>query len=103
VADVNADGRLDLITANAGSADVSILLGNGDGTFQAQSRIPVGPGPADVAVADLDDDGFLDLVTANSLAADVSILSILLGNGDGTFGQPGRFAAGVSPAAATAN
>ncbi len=42
VADVNGDGRLDVVTANYYSADVSVLLGNGDGTFQAQQRFAVG-------------------------------------------------------------
>ena len=43
--DVNGDGRPDLVTANTGSDDVSVLLGNGDGTFQAQPRFAAGTQP----------------------------------------------------------
>ena len=92
VADVNSDGRLDLVTAN-GSKDVSILLGNGDGTFQSQQRFPGGDFPSSVAVADLNGDGRLDIVTAN----ESSNVSIFFGNGDGSFQTEQRFAAGDGP------
>src|SRR6516225_1503420 len=42
IADVNGDGKPDIITANFGSNDVSVLLGNGDGTFQAAQDFAVG-------------------------------------------------------------
>lgn len=93
--DPNAGRRPDLITANAG-ADISVLFGNGNGTFQPQRRFPAGPGPAAVAAADLNGDGRSDLIVANSQAADVSIL---LGNGDGTFQPQQRFLVGVRPTA----
>ncbi len=67
VADVNGDGRLDLITANN---NVSVLLGKGDGTFQAEQRFAVGSVPFSVAVADVNGDGRLDLVTANGVSGD---------------------------------
>lgn len=51
VANLNADGRLDLVTANLASADVSIQLGNGDGTFRTPRRFAVGLSPA-AATAD---------------------------------------------------
>ena len=65
VADLNGDGAPDLVTANAGSDDVSVLLGSGVGTFEPQQRFAAGNGPLSVAVADLDGDGAPDLVTAN--------------------------------------
>ncbi len=74
VADVNGDGWLDVLTANHGSADVSVLLGNGEGAFPTQQRFAVGAAPYSVAVADVNGDGRLDLVTANYSSNDVSVL-----------------------------
>jgi hypothetical protein len=83
VADVNGDGKLDLVVANDGSNNVSVLLGNGDGTFRmAVSYGSGGQGADSVAVADVNGDGKLDLVVANDRSNNVSVL---LGNGDGTF------------------
>jgi hypothetical protein len=88
LADVNGDGIPDIVTANADDNTVSVLLGNGDGTFQNQQTFPVGPQPASVAVADVNGDGKLDIVTANYLD---NTVSVLLGNGDGTFQKPKTF------------
>lgn len=60
-ADLDDDGNLDLITANSTVDDVSVLLGNGDGTFQAAVRFSVSGTPLSVAVADLEGDGAPDL------------------------------------------
>ena len=85
VGDLNGDGILDLVTANIESHNVSVLLGNGDGTFQPAQNLSVGGlHPHEVAVYDLNQDGALDVITANTKSGDVSIL---MGNGDGTF-QP---------------
>jgi uncharacterized protein (DUF2141 family) len=98
VADLNGDGKLDLIIANSQGASLTILLGNGDGTFTpaAGSPITVGNAPYAVAVADLNGDGKLDLAIANNGDGTVSVL---LGNGDGTFasasGSP--FPVGTGP------
>jgi hypothetical protein len=81
-ADFNADGRLDLAVANVGTNTVSVLLGNGDGTFQPARTSGTGFGPGSVMAGDLNGDGKTDLVTA---AGD---LSVLLGKGDGTFQPP---------------
>jgi hypothetical protein len=61
---------------------VSILLGDGNGGFQAVVNYPTGSTPFSVAVADFNGDGKLDLAVANELSGTVSIL---LGKGDGTF------------------
>jgi len=90
VADLNGDGKPDIVTANLNSDDISVLLGNGDGTFQAEQRFTVGDSPRSVAVADLNGDSVPDIVTANRFSSDVSVL---LGNGDGTFQPQRRFAA----------
>jgi hypothetical protein len=84
VGDFNGDGKRDLAVVNEGSNTVSILLGNGDGTFRPKTDFATGAQPWGIAVGDFNGDGKLDLVVANRGA---NSLSILLGNGDGTF-QP---------------
>jgi hypothetical protein len=85
-ADVNRDGRLDLLTANAGSNSISVLLGLPSskkvpaGTFAAARNYAVGPGPYSLAVADFNGDGKPDIAIGVSGG-----MSVLLGNGDGTF------------------
>src|SRR5262249_14693957 len=66
-------------------SSVSVLLGNGDGTFDPAIASATGYGPLSLAVGDFDGDGNLDLVTANFYGPDVSVL---LGNGDGAFQAP---------------
>jgi hypothetical protein len=82
--DFNADGKLDLAVADSGSDAVSVLLGNGNGTFQAPAAFATDCLPLAVSTADFDGDAILDLVT---VSAECYSASILLGNGDGTF-QP---------------
>jgi hypothetical protein len=84
VGDFNGDGKQDLAVVNEGSNTVTILLGNGDGTFRPAVNYATGTGPVAVAVGDLNGDGHLDLAVANQNLASNSI-SVLLGNGDGTF------------------
>jgi hypothetical protein len=84
-ADFNADGILDMAVANNLSGDVSILLGNGDGTFTTKSTPSAGIGANWLAVGDFNEDGNLDLAVANFGSTGVGGVSILLGNGDGTF------------------
>jgi VCBS repeat protein len=84
IADLNRDRRPDLAVANQFSGNVSILLGNGDGTFTPApgSPVPVSGAPSWVAAADLNGDRRPDLAVTNQGSDTVSIL---LGNGDGTF------------------
>jgi FG-GAP-like repeat len=80
--------NLDLAVVNFVDNDVSILLGNGDGTFTeepTESPVTVGTGPFSVAVGDFNGDTNLDLAVANFNGGAASTVSILLGNGDGTF------------------
>ena len=74
-ADFNGDGKLDLAVANAGSNNVTILLGNGDGTFTAAASPVADAGSTSVALADFNGDGKEDLVVANS--ADSSATALL--------------------------
>jgi hypothetical protein len=84
VADFNLDGNPDL--AVAGGA-VSVLLGNGDGTFAHGVEYSVGGEVRPVAVGDFNLDSKPDLAVANSTINGPSKVSLLLGNGDGTFGS----------------
>jgi autotransporter-associated beta strand protein len=93
VAHLTHDGHPDLITANV-FGTVSILLGNGNGTFSTAQNIAVGTIPSSLAVADLTGNGELDLIAADSFASDVNVL---MGNGNGTFQPALNFAVGSSP------
>src|SRR5262249_11713876 len=66
VGDFNGDGRPDLAVSNSSKNNLNLLLGNGDGTFQAAGTFAVGPSPQSVAVGDFNGDGIPDLVAANS-------------------------------------
>ncbi|MEG4465002.1 FG-GAP-like repeat-containing protein [Microcoleus sp. D3_18cC1] len=95
--DLNKDGNLDIIAAspssgtNPASGRVSVLLGNGSGTFATQSNYSMNVGAVSVAVGDLNGDGNNDIITANKRDSNVSAslnndVSVLLSNGDGSFG-----------------
>src|SRR5262249_54909299 len=100
VADLNGDGKLDAVTVGSYTV-AAVWLGNGNGTFQTALFANLGHinGARDVAVGDFNRDGKPDLVTANSLSNDVSVL---LGNGDGSFQSPRLFACGTNPNAVAA-
>ena len=86
VADLNGDGREDLVTANFFSSDLSVLLGRGDGTFLPETRVAAGQGPSIAAAADLNGDGRQDLAVLNGYGGFGSTdVSVLLGRGDGSF------------------
>lgn len=72
--DLDGDGDADLLTANAGSQSVTILLNSGDGSFSVAGHVEVGEVPVCVAAADLNGNGAIDLATANFRAATVSVL-----------------------------
>src|SRR5258708_31591857 len=90
----NRDGLLDVVVANDKSSSVSVLIGNGDGTFQTHVDYATLSGPISVVVGDFNGDGKLDLGVVD---VDVSMVSILLGNGDGTFQPHTDYAAGANP------
>ena len=103
VADVNGDGRPDIIVANHGAStgnalngSVSVLLGNGNGTFQPAQNTLLFPGDVvGVAVADINGDGRPDLIVGGNTSFRSGVVSILLGNANGTFqGPPKTFAIG---------
>ena len=103
VVDLNGDGKLDLVTANSWSGTVGVLLGNGDGSFQAAVTYSSGDKTnvvqiSSVAAADVNGDGHPDLLlTTQSMGANGNnggAVSVLLGNGDGTFQAAVEYASG---------
>src|SRR5260221_504281 len=84
--DVNGDGRLDLVTAN-NPRTVSVLLGNGDGSFGAKHDFSTVDYAEGVVIGDLNGDGIPDLATQNYRGSGLpGTISVLIGNGDGSFG-----------------
>ncbi len=82
-ADVNEDGKLDILVANNATNNISILLGNGNGTFQTATSVLVGGvGPRSIALADFDRDGHDDIAVSLSTGNSVQVL---FGNGQGRF------------------
>jgi hypothetical protein len=95
--DFNGDGNLDLAVSasNGGTGtDVLVLLGDGHGVFHKVSDITVGVNPVDIATADFNRDGKLDLAVVNNAGLGTGSVSILLGNGDGTFQTPVDYSTG---------
>jgi hypothetical protein len=92
--DLDGDGKLDLVTANAAASTVSVLLGKGDGTFAAKADFPTGADPRVLVLADMNGDGKPDVVTGN---ADATTVGVLLGKGDGTFAAPKEAPTGAPP------
>jgi hypothetical protein len=89
--DFNNDGFPDAATGNVADNTVSIVLGNGDGTFDPQQVVAVGGAPHGLAVLDADGDGDPDIATANTTGNNVSLL---LNNGNGVFGPATSFDSG---------
>jgi hypothetical protein len=99
IADVNGDGKPDLVVANrcvsrsnCGNGSLSVLLGNGDGTFRPAVAYPTAQDTIAVAIADVNNDGEPDLLAGANPPACVpgicypsGVVDVLLGNGDGTF------------------
>ncbi len=84
LADVNGDGKLDVLMGNISTGTLDVKLGNGDGTFAATTKYSTGGTNANIrALADFNGDGKADVLVTNSNG-----VSLLLGNGDGSFGSP---------------
>lgn len=101
VADLNADGKLDLVLGSINSDSIAVLISNGDGTFLSPVYYAVaGPGQpsyTSVTITDLNGDGRLDLTTANYRDSDRSTISVLSGNGDGTFAPAANYTMATRP------
>jgi len=105
VADFNGDHKLDLAISVTTTNSVSILLGNGDGTFQPAVSYAVEVGPQGITIGDVNGDGKPDVIAANQCGVDPlcgqGTVSVLLGNGDGTFQNELSFGGGRSPLSVT--
>src|SRR2546429_58155 len=99
VGDFNRDGVPDLAGAHSASNDISVLLGTGDGSFQTARSFAAGSGPLYMAMGDVNGDGRPDLAVTNfdSNLLGPNTVSVLLGNGDGTFRGATAFGAGADP------
>ena len=112
VSDVNGDGKLDVVSANASSdteldtGSFSVMLGIGDGTFQAPVNYAPDQQYDTLVVADFDGDGRLDLAAAGGLGKQISNelqgFTVVYNHGDGTFGEPWRFEGGAIEVASVA-
>jgi hypothetical protein len=104
-ADLNGDGKPDLIGIEVvqfqATGNVIVMLGNGDGTFQAPRKFAVGMLPYTVAIGDVNGDGHPDIVAVTQVNAAQSqsknAVSVLIGHGDGTFAAAASYAVGSNP------
>ncbi len=100
--DLNGDGHMDLVVVNNGDAgagddgNVSVLLGNGDGTLRPAVNSSAGKNPSAVTLGDFNGDNRPDIVVVNT---STNTVSVLLGNGDGTFQSPTTYSTGNGPVA----
>lgn len=99
-ADIDGDTHIDLAVANMLDNTISIFPGNGDGTFGAPSIIDGGSGPSSVRLVRLDNNNSPDLVVTNEGVGMPFMdehISVMYGNGDGTFQAPVTFGVGEDP------
>lgn len=91
-ADLNGDGKLDVVTAN--DSDVGVLLGVGGGAFASSVSYMTAGSPEAITIADVEGDGKLDILAVNW---DTSSVTVLHGNGDGTFNTGASYSTGGTP------
>src|SRR5205823_694469 len=97
IADVNGDGRQDLIAVNQSDGTISVLLGKPDGTFSSKMDFSAGTAPYGIVTADFNEDGKIDIAVTNICGQSCGHISVLSGNGDGTFKAPMNYPTGPSP------
>jgi hypothetical protein len=99
LADLNGDGRADMLVANRGGNELLVYLGRGDGTFDDARSFYAGTNPSGITVVDVNGDARLDVVVANAGSNDVSVL---LGDANELLRAGPRLAAGIAPVATEA-
>ncbi|MFN7955602.1 MAG: VCBS repeat-containing protein [bacterium] len=95
LADFNGDAKLDVATPDSGTNSVSVMLGDGQGSFGVATHPTVDAPPVAIVAGFLNDDGILDLATANDRSGNNDTVSILIGNGSGGFTNTVNF--GILP------
>ena len=100
VGKLDAGTSEDVVVSNSSGNTVSVLLGNGDGTFATQQPYATGNYPNAIVLDDFNGDGVLDIVTVNRGDSPTGTVSLLLGNGNGTFQNQQQFPVGYSPRSA---
>jgi len=100
VADVNGDGKPDLISANSNDGTLTVLTNNGNGGFGLDATLTVGSGPASVIAADVNGDGKPDLISANAYDG---TLTVFTNNGDGSFSLDATLNVGLSSGSSPEN
>ncbi|MBI3817311.1 MAG: VCBS repeat-containing protein [Planctomycetes bacterium] len=94
-ADLNGDGRFDLVAANSGTSKFAVFLGNGSASgFASPVFFTTGVGPVDVALGDFNADGKIDGATADLTA---NTISVLIASAPGVFGTPAALVVGSGP------
>jgi len=96
VGDFNGDHILDVAVCNYSSNNVSVLLGNGDGTFQTAVNYAVGTEPSAITVADLNNDGYPDIAVADEIGKTIAVL-MNKADGTGSFNPAVLYPAGQAP------
>jgi hypothetical protein len=97
-ADVNGDGKLDLVSANGGANTLTVLTNNGSGGFGSNATLNVGPTPNCVVAADINHDGQVDLISADY----GNSLTVLTNAGNGVFGSNATLAVCSAPSCVAA-
>jgi len=92
IADMNGDGRADMVVANSSDASISVLLGQSDGTFGAKTDFPAESFPGTLVIGDFNNDGKMDV----AVTATTGVV-VLLGKGDGTLGSPTNYTLEAPP------
>jgi len=100
VADVNGDGKPDLISANSNDGTLTVLTNNGNGGFGLNATLTVGSAPSSVIAVDVNGDGKPDLISAN---ANDGTLTVLTNNGDGSFSLDATLNVGLSSGSSPEN
>lgn len=102
-ADLDGDGRSDLVVANENDSSVSVFLADSNGLFSSRTDIGLGNTPRAVALTDFNADGRPDMAVTIDVANQTDdLVAILLNNGDGTFGPRSDFTVGETPSGVVA-